>query len=176
MNKIYQDFIKIPLQSLSRYQSGFSTSPPSRWGVLVLFRGPISLVAPLQSGIAFRVMRGEIFIFFFILSLWTLMYIDDVFLNYIVPCMPFVNAEPLFRHDNVHPHMAQWMLKFLEEVEIAWFEWPTCSPDLNPIEHNWDWLGRRIWARIPMVNSLNALRTALQKHGCIKKKLKPVTL
>ncbi len=36
------------------------------------------------------------------------------------------------------------MLKFLKEVEIAQFVRLTCNPDLNPIEHVWDRLGRCI--------------------------------
>ncbi len=66
--------------------------------------------------------------------------------------------------DNPHPHAAQWMLKFLGEVDIARFELPYCSPDLNPIENIWDRLGRRIRARTLPVNSLNALKTASQKE------------
>ncbi len=67
--------------------------------------------------------------------------------------------------DNTCPHVAQQMLKFLEEVEIARFEWPTCSLELNPSEHMWHRLGRHIQARTPLVNSLSVLRTALQKEG-----------
>ncbi|GFV71020.1 transposable element Tcb2 transposase [Trichonephila clavipes] len=35
----------------------------------------------------------------------------------------------------------------LEAETIQRMEWPTCSPDLNPIEHVWDILGRHIAAR-----------------------------
>ncbi len=35
----------------------------------------------------------------------------------------------------------------LESETIQRTEWPTCSPDLNPIEHIWNMLGRRIAAR-----------------------------
>lgn len=91
-------------------------------------------------------------------------YIEDILLNYVVPYMPFVGVGSLFMQDNARPHVARRTLKFLEEVEIALLEWPACSPDLNPIEHVWDKLGRRIRARNPPVNSLNALRTALREE------------
>ncbi|GFY18787.1 transposable element Tcb2 transposase [Trichonephila clavipes] len=35
----------------------------------------------------------------------------------------------------------------LEAETIQRMEWPACSPDLNPIDHVWDILGRRIAAR-----------------------------
>ncbi|GFX84974.1 transposable element Tcb2 transposase [Trichonephila clavipes] len=35
----------------------------------------------------------------------------------------------------------------LEAETIQRMEWPACSSDLNPIEHVWDMLGRRIAAR-----------------------------
>ncbi|GFX58358.1 transposable element Tcb2 transposase [Trichonephila clavipes] len=35
----------------------------------------------------------------------------------------------------------------LEAETIQRMEWPTCSPDLNQIEHVWELLGRRIAAR-----------------------------
>ncbi len=44
------------------------------------------------------------------------MYIEDVFLNYIVPYISFVGADFLFMQDNICQHVVRWMFKFLEEV------------------------------------------------------------
>ncbi|GFU91918.1 transposable element Tcb2 transposase [Trichonephila clavipes] len=40
-------------------------------------------------------------------------------------------------------------------------EWSACSPDMNPIEHVWDALGRRVAGRQPPPQTLQELERAL---------------
>ncbi|GFV32867.1 DDE_3 domain-containing protein [Trichonephila clavipes] len=56
-------------------------------------------------------------------------------------------AEFLFMDDNARPHRANIVDECLQSEDITRIDWPAYSPDLNPIEHEWDMLGRRIAAR-----------------------------
>ncbi|GFV62102.1 transposable element Tcb1 transposase [Trichonephila clavipes] len=60
-----------------------------------------------------------------------------------------MGAEFLFMDDNARPHRANIVDECLHSEDITRMDWPACSPGLNPIEHVWDMLGRRIAARQP---------------------------
>lgn len=45
----------------------------------------------------------------------------------------------IFINDNAHPHRVSETLK---SEEIDCMPWPAYSPDLNPIDHAWDALGK----------------------------------
>ncbi|GFU27124.1 transposable element Tcb1 transposase [Trichonephila clavipes] len=62
-----------------------------------------------------------------------------------------MGAEFLFMDDNARPHRANIVDECLQSEDITRMDWPAYSPDLNPIEHVWDMLGRRIAARHPRI-------------------------
>ncbi|GFW49436.1 transposable element Tcb1 transposase [Trichonephila clavipes] len=66
-----------------------------------------------------------------------------------------MGAEFLFTDDNARPHRANIVGEGLQSEDITRMDWPAYSPDLNPIEHVWDMLGRRIAARQPSASYQN---------------------
>ncbi|GFU90704.1 transposable element Tc3 transposase [Trichonephila clavipes] len=77
-----------------------------------------------------------------------------------------IGAEFLFMDDNVRPHRANIVDECLQSEDITRMDWSTYLPDLNPIEHVWDMLGRRIAARQPSPTCLPELRRALLDEWC----------
>ena len=53
---------------------------------------------------------------------------------------------------------------YMEDVGITAMEWPDRSPDLNPIEHVWDELKRRVRARSPAPTRLQELQLAIEEE------------
>ncbi|GFX40568.1 transposable element Tcb1 transposase [Trichonephila clavipes] len=53
-----------------------------------------------------------------------------------------MGAEFLFMDDNVHPPCANIVDECLQSEDITCMAWTAYSPDLNPIEHVCDMLGR----------------------------------
>ncbi|GFX16167.1 transposable element Tcb1 transposase [Trichonephila clavipes] len=77
-----------------------------------------------------------------------------------------IGAEFLFMNDNARPHRANIVDECLRKEDITRMDWPAYSSDLNPIEHVWDMLGRRIAARQPPPTCLPEFRRALLDEWC----------
>ncbi|GFX05305.1 transposable element Tcb2 transposase [Trichonephila clavipes] len=63
--------------------------------------------------------------------------------------------------DNARSHRTLAVEELLESEYITRMDWPTYSPDLNPIEHVWDALGRRIVARLHHPENTQQLKQLL---------------
>ncbi|GFW95765.1 transposable element Tcb1 transposase [Trichonephila clavipes] len=64
----------------------------------------------------------------------------------------------LFMDDNAPCHRTVAAEQLLESEDIERMDWPARSPDLNPIEHVWDFLNRRLAARTLPPASIGAAR------------------
>ncbi|GFS99664.1 transposable element Tcb2 transposase [Trichonephila clavipes] len=67
----------------------------------------------------------------------------------------------LFMDDNAPCHRTVAAEQLLESEDIERMDWPARSPDLNPIGHVWDFLGRRLAARTLPPVTIRELRLAL---------------
>ena len=67
------------------------------------------------------------------------------------------------QHDNNPKHRAHIVTKWLDEKGVEWLKWSSFSPDpdLNPIEHIWDEVERRM--RKEMAKNEFELKQALLK-------------
>lgn len=91
-------------------------------------------------------------------------YIEEVLQEAVVPFAPFIGENFLLMHDNARPHAAGIVTQYLEEVGIAAMEWPARSADMNPIEHLWDAIKRRIRGRSNPPTTLQQLRIAVTEE------------
>ncbi|GFX14953.1 transposable element Tc3 transposase [Trichonephila clavipes] len=90
-------------------------------------------------------------------------YIDEVLEPYVCLFRDAVGLDFIFMDDNAPCHRALLIDDFLETENIQRMSWPANSPDLNPIEHVWDMLGRQIAAISHPPSSITELKRGLQE-------------
>ncbi|GFY36018.1 transposable element Tcb2 transposase [Trichonephila clavipes] len=88
-------------------------------------------------------------------------YRDEILRHIVVPYAAAIGDDFILMDDNSRPHRAILVEDSLFEEGIVRMEWPACSPDMNPIEHVWDALGRRVAGRQPPLQTLQELERAL---------------
>ncbi|MEW8547198.1 MAG: transposase [Candidatus Thiodiazotropha sp.] len=88
-------------------------------------------------------------------------YRDEVLGPVALPFMRRYIPNGIFQHDNARPHTARLTTNFLQANNVNVMDWPSLSPDLAPIEHLWDELGRRVYARDPQPANPQQLERAL---------------
>jgi hypothetical protein len=88
-------------------------------------------------------------------------YITNILQDHVVPFAPHIGDNFILMQDNARPHIARCVTNFLTETGITKMDWPARSSDMNPIEHVWDMLGKRVKARIPASQTTQALQTML---------------
>lgn len=75
--------------------------------------------------------------------------------------LPFIQQHPgaIFQQDNARPHSARVTTNFLAANNVNTLPWPSLSADMNPMEHVWDYVKRKVRER--NVQNVQQLQAAI---------------
>lgn len=94
-------------------------------------------------------------------SLTALRYRDEILEPIVRPFAGAIGETFRLVQDNARAHTARVVMNFFDDEGIEFIDWPARSPDLNPIEHVWDMLSRRLALRPNPVQNVRELSDAL---------------
>ncbi|GBM94867.1 Transposable element Tc1 transposase [Araneus ventricosus] len=94
-------------------------------------------------------------------------YRDEILHPLVRPFIAAMGTNAIFMDDNARPHRVRLVRSYLESATIPQMAWPARSPGLNPIEHVWDMLGKRIAGLSAPPGTLHELQQTLLQEWAL---------
>ncbi len=79
-----------------------------------------------------------------------------------IPLLRRLGRRAVFKHDNDPKHTSKTTTALLKKLRVKGMDWPSMSPDLNPIEHLWGILKRKVEER--KVSNIHQLRDVFMEE------------
>ena len=79
-----------------------------------------------------------------------------------IPSLQKLGNRAVFQHDNDPKHTSKTTTALLKRLAVKVIDWPSMSPDLNPIEHLWGILKRKV--EVPKVSNIHQFRDVVMEE------------